>query len=458
MTRSSTSALRVHSGTCLLNSRPLEKTCEMADVQSNVDQLHSETPRRARSKVLFATLAVSLLVLMAVVWNWQRSVKSLTLPAIVDPKEAEIARKSFEKQYGRAATRDDVLSWMAEWYLSRKRPADAIVCFDEIPTSHPEYGRMARFQQGRELLSLNRAIEAERQFRDLIPLEEASPTLDPKYMLDARQRLRHILEVELRFEERHELLKGVIEREEGDNFETVAACFPSHLRWNGPKAVAWLEDFRAVDPNEPVFRTAHGRYLTGQGKLQEARAVLEQLVGEFPENLRAKAALIACLREADAPDELARRIAELPPQAPDEPWLLLLQRGAYAIQNGQGAVALAAYEQVVRQDGTSAQAWQGIAQATRLTGDKEKRAHAIQMAAGLGRIQNHIGKGIQRATDSNSFIDVADVCAEIGLNREGWIMTEFARKLAPRNQRVLAALKLFEGRMSQGNPKPPVDK
>jgi tetratricopeptide (TPR) repeat protein len=430
----------------------------MPDVKSRIDQLHSDKPRSAPSRLLIGTLVIALFVVMASVWSWQRSAKALILPAVVSLKEAEIARKSFEKQYGRAATHEDVVSWMAEWYLSRKRPADAIVCFNEIPTSHPEYGRMARFQQGRELLSLNRAIEAEQQFRELIPLEEASPTLDPKYLLDARQRLRHILEVELRFEERHELLKGVIAREEGDNFETVAACFSSQLRWNGPKAVAWLEEFRAVDPEHPVLRTAHGRYLTGQGKLQEAREVLEQLVTEFPENLRAKAALIACLREADAPDEVARRIAELPPQAPDEPWLLLLQRGAYALQNGRGAIALAAYEQVVQQDRTSAQAWQGIAQATRLTGDKERRAKAITMAGGLGRIQNHIGKGIQRATDSNSFIDVADVCAEIGLDREGWIMTQFARKLAPRNKRVLAAVKLFEGRMSQANPKPPTDK
>lgn len=365
-------------------------------------------------------------------------------------KECEIARKSFEKQYGRSADRDDVLSWLAEWYLARNRLADAVICFAEIPSSHPVYGRMARYQQGRSLLTLHRAIDAEQQLRELIELEEITPTISQELLVDARQLLRHILEVELRFEERHLLLKGVVARGEADNFEVVAACFPSQLRWNGPQAIAWMDEFYSVDSTHTVMRIAKGRYLTGQGKLQEARQLLEAVIIESPLDLRALAALIACLTEADAPDEVDQLMARLPPSTARDPWLLLLQRGDHALRNGRAKEAMAAYERVIQSDRSSGQAWMGIANAAIPLGDMPKRAHALKMATGLGRIQNHLDKGLRQASDPNSFMDVADLCADLGMDREGWVMTEFARKFAPQNRRVLAHVELFKSRLAPG--------
>jgi tetratricopeptide (TPR) repeat protein len=382
------------------------------------------------------------------------SADKFSMPSVVSPKEWSIARQSFERQYGRKADRDDLLSWMAEWYLARGRPADAVACFSEIPTSHPKYGRMARFQQGRTSLDLHRADDAEKQFRELIAAEEIEPHLVPRYLIDARQRLRHILEVELRFEERHTLLQGVVEREEVDNFEVISACFPNHLRWNGPQAIEWIEQFHAADPNSPSIRIAMGRYFVGQGRLKDAQQLLEGVVREFPEDLRAKGVLIACLREADKPEAVDQRFASLPPQTAQDSWLLLLERGVHATARGHGADALAAYEQVLKFDRTSGQAWQGVATAARLLGDTAKRARAVNMAAGLGRIQNHIGKGIQRPRDPNSFIDIADVCAEIGLDREGAIMAKFALKLAPENERALKSSKYFTSKLAAMNLKP----
>jgi tetratricopeptide (TPR) repeat protein len=386
---------------------------------------------------------------LAFVWIAPSFNDSLSIPSVVTVKEREIARRSFEKQYGRAPNRDDILSWMAEWYLARKRLGDAVICFAEIPTAHPKYGRMARFQQGRTLLTLHRAIEAEQQFHELITAEEQEPAIEPRYLFDARQRLRHILEVELRFEERQSLLRGVVARGEADHFEIVAYCFPTQLRWNGPQATEWVEEFYAVDSTHPMIRIAKGRYLTGQGKLPDARTLLAAVVQEFPTDLRGMAAFIACLREADASEEVDRLMADLPPQSPDDSWLLLLQRGDHALQNGNSQAAVLAYEQVLRTDRTSGAAWQGLINATRLSGDAARRAEAIQMAAGLGRIQSHLGKGIQRPSDPNSFLDVADLCAEIGLDREGLILTQYALKLASQNQRALNAAKMFKLRLAE---------
>lgn len=165
------------------------------------------------------------------------------LPPSITAREYQVAAESFELKYRRKPDQLDVLSWLVEWYLGHDLLPLAVDCFAAIPTTHPQYGRMARYLQGRTLLELNRAVESEQQLRELIFLEETSPTIKPQFLVDARQRLRHLLEVSLRFEERQQLLRGVVARGEADHFELLVFCFPSHLRWNGPTAVRWLERF-----------------------------------------------------------------------------------------------------------------------------------------------------------------------------------------------------------------------
>ena len=379
----------------------------------------------------------------------------LRLPAVVTPRDQQHAREAFELKYGRPADRHDMLSFLAEMYLAGGRPADAVECFAEIPTSHPRYGPMARFQQGRTLLTLHRAVEAEKEFRELIAREEAAPSIEPKYLVDARQRLRHILEVELRFEERRELLKGVIARGEADHFETIVYCFPSHLRWNGDDARQWLEEFHAANPSDRLLNIALGRYRTGQGKLAEARTLLEEIVRQSPGDLRATAALVACLRESDDADVADRLIEALPLQAATDPWLLLLQRGAHALERGLTDVAARAYDQLLAHDHTNTEAWQKTAMISRILGDEPKRKRAVVVAAGLSRIQNHIGKGLKSPEDPNSFLDIAYLCAEIEFDTEGWILAKYAERLAPDNPRVVAMIKLLRSRKqttSKTNP------
>ena len=370
------------------------------------------------------------------------------LPPVVTVLDRQHAREAFELKYGRSPDRNDLLSFLAEFYLSRGRLADAVECFHEIPTSHSAYGPMARFQQGRTLLKLHRAVEAEPQFRELIAHEEKSLTIAPNYLVDARQRLRFILEVELRLEERKQLLAGVIERGEANHFETIVFCFPSHLRWNGNAAVKWLEEFHAADPTARSLNIALGRYRTGQGKLDEARTLLEPIVKNFPEDRRALAALIACLQESDESAEADRLIEGLPLQSASDPWLLLLQRGGHALRRGLTDKAAKAYDELLAQDRTNTEAWQKTAMIGRIQNDETKRKRAIDVATGLSRIQNHIGKGIQRPEDPNSFLDIADLCAEIEFDAEGLILTKFAEKLSPENPRAMAAIKLFQSRMS----------
>jgi predicted Zn-dependent protease len=400
-------------------------------------------PRLLGSAILL-TLA---LVLVAAIYCGRKYVEP-KLPAGVTAQEYRRAREAFELKYRKVADEIDVLSWIAERKLASNDPADAILCFAAIPTAHPKYGHMARYQQGQVLLKLHRAVEAEQQFRELIAAEESAPVLEPRLLIVARENLRHILEVELRFEERHRLLAGVIERGDEDAFEAVVYCFPTVLRWNGPESIHWLEQFHAASPRNSWLEIALGRYRTGQGRLDEARPILESVSQEQPANLWAAAALIVCLQECGDLDRAGEVVAKLPPQSEDDPWQLLTLRGSFALQNGNADVALAAYDQLLRQVRTCTEAWQGVAQAAQLKNDVERRTKALGMVAGLGRIQNHLGKPLQNAADPNSYLDVADLCVEYNLLTEGALMVRAAIHQAPQHERVLATRKAIRERLA----------
>jgi predicted Zn-dependent protease len=398
---------------------------------------------------LLATAIVpsTFLMLVAAIYYGRNQVEP-KLPAGITAQEYRRAREAFELKYRKGADQIDVLSWIAERRLASTDPADAIPCFAAIPTAQPKYGHMARYQQGQILLKLHRAVEAEQQFRELIAVEEAAPVLEPHLLINARENLRHILEVELRFEERHRLLMGVIERGEEDPFEAVVYGFPTVLRWNGPESVLWLEQFQAADPHSPWLEIALGRHRTSQGRLDEARPILERIYQEQPTNLWATAALLVCLQECGDRDQARELFAKLPPQSEDDPWQLLNVRGSFALQNGNADVALVAYEQMLRQVRTCIEAWQGLAQAAQLKNDVERRTKALRMVAGLGRIQNHLGKPIQNAGDPNAYLDVADLCDEYNLLSEGALMVRAAIHQSPQNERALAARKVFRERLA----------
>ena len=395
---------------------------------------------------LIALLPIIVAAVVAAVTFCMRPA-DIRFPSVVTPRDSQRAREAFELKYGRPPDRLDILSWLAGWYLTQKRPNDAVTCFAEIPTNHPVYGHMARLQQGRTLFRLHKVTEAERQLKELIVAEEASPQIEPEFLINARQQLRHILEVELRFEERHQLLKGVIDRGEDIAFEAVAGCFPTMLRWNGPDAIQWHAQFMAADPDNVWVRISHGRYLTGQGRADEACPILEAVVAEQPTNLRAISALVAALREAGDVDRADQLILALPPRSRDDPWTLLVQRGYVAVQNGNLEEARNAFEQLQQSDATSTEGWQGIALVARLQNDIPRQTQANQMVTSLGRIQNYLGKTTQDAGNPSSFLDVADLCAEFQLNREGAVMARFAQRLAPDDGRVQATVKAFRERL-----------
>lgn len=396
-------------------------------------------------------LLVAALFGMGAIWIPFRDSTHQPLPPGVSIDDYNSAKKTFERAHKRGADRNDILQMLAERAITQRQLEIANNCFSQIPKTHPIYGRMAKYGQAITLDGMNRAVEAEIELREVISLEETSPKIKPEYLIHARQRLRHLFEAELRFEERHQLLRGIIARGEEQAYEPVIACFPSLVRWNCADSILWIEHYWAHNPDDPALNIALGRFRTVQGRIEKAREILDSVLRQHPHNLNALAALIACLRESDSEEELSRVRKSLPPQSLHDPWLLLLQRGALALQDGDKETAAAAYHQLLQQDRTNIEAWQGLIFATRQTND-EQYIHSLKMLAALGRIQSLLGRSIQESTNASSFLDVADECAEVSLNWEGAVMTRCAQRLTPSDQRVINTATLFRERLAMENP------
>src|SRR5690349_14822039 len=82
-------------------------------------------------------IPVVVCVALVVLYTTTAVLRRPRLPNVVKPGEYRLAMEAFEARYGQRADRIDVLSYLAEFYLSRNRPSDAVACFAEIPLTHP---------------------------------------------------------------------------------------------------------------------------------------------------------------------------------------------------------------------------------------------------------------------------------------------------------------------------------
>src|SRR5262249_23595384 len=83
------------------------------------------------------------------------------LPRGVTSEEYVRAAANWKRRYHRTPDERDVMSWLAESAVAQGDLEKAADCFEQIPSTHPVYGRSARHQQGQVLQKLNRLCAAE---------------------------------------------------------------------------------------------------------------------------------------------------------------------------------------------------------------------------------------------------------------------------------------------------------
>jgi tetratricopeptide (TPR) repeat protein len=378
-----------------------------------------------------------------------RAGKSMPAPPEgVSQRQFDLAARAYQQRYRREPDYFDVISWLAESEFALGEREQARRCFELIPSTHPRYGRAARLQQGEAAIHLHRAREAEQNFREFLQLEHEHPQRPPQEALHARQQLRHLLEVQLRFEERHELLREMTAAGEADAFETVAYCFPTLLLWNGRQTVTWLEQFLAQDPDDFALRVAHGRYLTSWGQLPEASAVLEKCCAEKPDDLPAQAALLEYWRAQNDWGAMEAVLEKLPPASDADPWLLSRLRGHFCNHLGQYEAALACFDRVLRTDPSCAECRLGQAQAWAGLERPNDRQRALHAANVLARIQNRLGWVQSGANAAQPLSEIAELCLAIDLVDHARIVMRLLERTSPNH----AGLRRLRSRLPAAKP------
>jgi tetratricopeptide (TPR) repeat protein len=350
------------------------------------------------------------------------------LPEEVGADDYHQAKLQFESRYRKEASHYDVLSWLGEANFRDERWAIASACFSAIPDDTPRYGHIARLYEGRALLKMDRVRPAERSLRKFLELEIDSPNRDPAQIGEALFQLSYLLGIELRFEDRKAVHLALLQLNLAELEEVLNYCFPSLHRWNGTLAAKALEKFWQADPEDPRLRVALGRYRTGQGRTDEALAILQQCRQDFPKSLTTAGALLACLHERGDWAEMAAIMATLPSPTDTEPWQLLRMRGHFHNHAKQFDEALDCFHRVLKGDAADAESYLGLGAAYAGKQDREKQQAALDTARHLSRIQNRIGWALDQPDDPEALVAIAEVAAEIGLEREAAMVVQYALK------------------------------
>ena len=359
------------------------------------------------------------------------------LPPGIERDEYRQTLSELRGQDDKFPTHEAVLCQLGEKAAGAGRWEAALGCFDQIPAHDPRYGHVTFYEKGQILIQLQRLAEAEANLREFLRLEQRAPQMLREYTVVTKQYLSYLLAVELRFEERQQLLTEMIQRGEAQTFEVLAWCFPTLLEWNSPHAAWRVEQAWQSDATNVRLGVALARYRIGQGRLPESREILARCLELSPQDRDAQAALLAYQFEQSAWNEMAPIIAALPPIQDSDPWLLLKMRGHFCEHQLQYPAAIDAYRRALKVDPASAESQLGLARALAATGAKDENQQALAVSQGLARIQNKLGWSVQNPDSVEPLVEIAQICEQIRLPEQSWLVTSVALRKAPDHKELL---------------------
>lgn len=347
----------------------------------------------------------------AVIVIWVRNRLDELPPGVTrsDYKRAAIAYRSV---YSKSPSRMDVLSYLGELAVAEGNLELAASAFRAIPVSDEQYGLSARVQLGQILIKMNRACEAEAALREFLEFSERSSRVRNADLVVALQWLKYLMSVELRLEERSVFLARLHALERASVFDSKQYYFPHLLLWETVKGRDELREFLEEAPDDRRLLVAEGRYLTGEGRLQQARLHLEELMEQAPDDRDCLAALLECHYERNDWESFQQVLQRGPAVSPDEPWLLLLMKGEFALHQEDWKAAAGHFEKLLAEEPAHVTACLGLSRAYGRLG----RTDQSRLLQERTRVLSRIRPQLVDVTESNPSAceELADRCESIG--------------------------------------------
>jgi len=345
-------------------------------------------------------------------------------------------RERLDDQLDRTVETEDVLTALAKRALAKNEWDEARSALEAIPVQHARYGGWAAFRRAECLLELHLARPAEEALQVFLQLESPQPRCQPAWWAQARDRLDYLLVLQLRFEERQELLKRRLALGEMDRFAALEYCFPTLQFWSHPQARAQLEAFYAKSPGDIRLQIALGRYRAAEGLYEQALEILHACNRNHPQDPRVQAALLECFWRQQDQERFTQTIQSIPPPTGDAPWLLWRLWGHHANAQGDPEAAVAYFEELLKRNPTDVGAYRGLTQAFAKLDRSEDSASAAERTRALARIRNRMSWAQKDSTDLEPFVCIVELCKSVGFDQQAHTLARVAQRTTKGDPRL----------------------
>ncbi|MCU0710895.1 MAG: hypothetical protein MUC43_02470 [Pirellula sp.] len=289
----------------------------------------------------------------------------------------------------------------------------ATLYFSQVKTEIPRFGMTARLEQGVAQLKLNFATPAEQNLKAFLDAARSAENPDPSQVLDAFKWLTYLMSVQIRQEERKQLLEEQHAIELADPLDSKQLYFPNLLILNSPTGRARLTKLLENEPTNVALLVASARYQTLAGEFDAAIENLQKLRRSRLEDLTIVAALAEALVESDRMADAGGLLDSVPPYQLSEPWLLTRMRGELALHREKWNEAIKHFNAVLNEDPANAPAQMGLAMAYEKLGDKENHEEALRRSSIIAKIRSNLGS--VQSDAAAACLDLATQCREINM-------------------------------------------
>lgn len=309
--------------------------------------------------------------------------------------------------------RDAVLLVLADRAIQEGAKMRAVECYRLVHPATSKYSLTALVEEGKLLVELNQADQAEAAFRKFIDNAKFAVELNPQQVLDAFKWLTYILSVQIRQEERKLLLKEQHQIGLADPLDSKQLFFPNLLILNSPAGRKKLAGFLENAPDNPRLLLASARYKTLEGNYEAAIEQLRSLQTVRAGDLRVDAALAEALFESGDTESLTKLLESLPSFSSGEPWLLTRMRAEQALDAKQWEVAVEHFQVVLQEDPANAPAQMGLAKAWAGLKKEDKRQEALNRSGIIAQIRVNLSS--VQADAEVACKDLAEKCEQLGM-------------------------------------------